>query len=193
MPEFAFKLNVDLPERERRDVERVLPALTASLVELRRAKIRANEEQLIEMFLGDVQPTPLDMQSARLQANARRAVFTGSPWLTAAEIGELANLGPANPIGTVSRWKQQGRIFALRRDGRDYFPQYALGADFRPQPAMVDIIGTLHGFSGERLAAWFESTSSFLGGQRPRELLATEPDRVLAAARDALEAEESLG
>jgi hypothetical protein len=105
----------------------------------------------------------------------------------------MARLGQANPFGTVGRWKQQGRIFAIRRDGRDHFPQYALGDDFRPLPAMARVLPELSHHSSEWIAGWFESTSSFLGGARPRELIATEPERVIAAARDTVEAEEFAG
>ncbi|MBS0342137.1 MAG: hypothetical protein JSS56_16580 [Proteobacteria bacterium] len=141
------------------------------------------------MFVGDVQITPVDMQRARLQAVAKRAVLEGSEWLTAPQIGELAKLGTANPVGTVSRWKAQKRIFSIRRFEREYYPRYGLGDDFHPLPALKEAIHVLDGWGGERLAAWFESRSGFLGGQRPREILALEPTKVLSAARDAAEAE----
>ncbi len=45
-------------------------------------------------------------------------------------------------------------------------------------------MGVLAGYDPELLAAWFDSTSRFLGGKRPRELLTTEPAKVIAAARN---------
>jgi hypothetical protein len=67
-------------------------------------------------------------------------------------------------------------------------PRYALGDDLRPLPGLTPVLPLLEGYTGERLASWFESPSSFLGGARPREILATDPSRVLAAARDAADA-----
>jgi hypothetical protein len=186
-------LNLPGIEGEREDVQKVLPELAVAYLQLRHAKREENQRTLIEMFLGDLRPTPLDVQCARLEAQAHRAVLTGTQWLTAQEVAELANLGPGHPVATVNRWKQQRRIFAIRRDGRDYFPRYGLGADFRPLPALERVLKILTHYSNERLAAWFESTSGFLGGQRPREALTTDPDRVIAAAQDAVEAEEFTG
>jgi hypothetical protein len=37
-----------------------------------------------------------------------------------------------------------------------------------------------------RLAAWFESTNSMLGGRRPREVIGDDPKLVIEAARDHL-------
>ena len=37
------------------------------------------------------------------------------------------------------------------------------------------------------LAYWFSSVNSFLGGKRPQDVLAKQPDRVIAAAVDELE------
>lgn len=45
----------------------------------------------------------------------------------------------------------------------------------------------------ELLAGWFDSSSRFLGGRRPRELVAVEPAKVLAAARNMIEVREHHG
>ena len=82
-------------------------------------------DRLVDLLVGDVALTPVDMKRARLEAQALRAIRQGTEWLTAAEIADLAGPGLANPIATVSRWKQQWRIFALRQGGKDYFPKYA--------------------------------------------------------------------
>lgn len=192
MSEFAFRLDEELSDRERAEVERLLPQAARLIVHLRRARVNTNLEKLVDMFVGDVEITPVDMQLPRLQAAAKRAVLEGSEWLTAPQIGELAKLGTANPVGTVSRWKAQKRIFSIRRSDREYYPRYGLGEDFHPLPALKEAIRLLEGWSGERLAAWFESRSGFLGGQRPREILATEPAKVLSAARDSINA-DSIG
>ena len=65
-------------------------------------------DRLVDLLVGDVALTPVDMKRARLEAQALRAIRQGTEWLTAAEIADLAGLGPANPIATVGRWKQQG-------------------------------------------------------------------------------------
>ena len=42
-----------------------------------------------------------------------------------------------------------------------------------------DVERMLDKHSGEWLATWFESTNSFLGGKRPRELLLSDPASVI--------------
>ena len=98
------------------------------------------------------------MRLVRLQEHAREAVQLGTEWLTSAEHAELAH------------WKDQGLIFAISRDGEDLFPRYALGADHRPFRVMAEMLALLKEYSSENLASWFESTSSVLGGARPREV-----------------------
>ncbi len=198
--ELAFTVRVDLPfvdqgdlERERAEMQRELLGLAKAVVQLRSARREVKRDQLVQLFVGDVTPTPVDIDRARLEAQAWRQILNGGEWLTAAEVGELANLGAGNPVATVNRWKKDRKIFAITRDGRDYFPRYALGPDFRPLPAVADVLKILPWQSGERLAAWFESTSSFLGGKRPREVLASDPAWVARAAQDAVDAENFAG
>lgn len=195
--ELAFSFSVDLPfvdkgelERERAEVQRELPGVTRAILQLRREHRELNRDQLVKLFVGDVTPTPVDIDRARLEAQAwRQILVSGDGWLTAVEVGELAHLGAGNPVATVNRWKKDRKVFAIQRDGRDYFPRYALGPDFRPLPAVAAVLKILPWQSGERLAAWFESTSSFLGGKRPREVLSSDPKWVARAAQDAVEAE----
>ena len=54
-----------------------------------------------------------------------------------------------------------------------------------------DILAVLAGYDPELLAGWFDSTSRFLGGKRPRELVANEPAKALAAARYMIEVQEN--
>jgi len=87
-----------------------------------------------------------------------------------------------NPSAAASRWKNSDAIFAIEFDGRDRYPQYALGLDFRPLPEMAEIIRIMRPIEPLKLAAWFESISSFLGGKRPREVIAQDAKRVVQAA-----------
>lgn len=143
--------------------------------------------------LGGAPLRPLDVKRAKLYAKAMAAVRGGTEWLTAAEVAEYAGLGPVNPVATVRRWEKHGRIFNLRWGGKDYYPRYTLGADFHPLPVIKDILAVLGVYDSDLLAAWFDSTSRYLGGRRPRELVATAPADVLAAARNLIEVQENHG
>ena len=193
--EYAFCIQLDLPSSasDRKVIEELLPQLAATAMEVRHEKREQVRRQLVALLVGDVPPTAVDMTSARLEAKAWRQILTGSEWLTAQQISELAGLGPGNPVATVNRWKKDRKIFALHRDGRDYFPRYGLGPDFRPLRQLAEVLRVLDDYDGESLAAWFESTSSFLGGKRPREVLTSDPLRVIDGAQNTVESEQYAG
>ena len=180
-----------LTDKDLEDVKRLMSDVVAVALAARPRRREAVRDQLVNLLVGDVALTSVDMKRARLEAQALRAIRQSTEWLTAAEVGDLADLGPANPIATVGRWKQQGRIFALRQGGKDHYPRYALGPDFHPLPVVKEILAVLTGYDPELLAGWFDSTSRLLGGKRPRELVASEPAEVLAAARNMIEAQEN--
>ncbi len=180
-----------LTDKDLEDVKRLMSDVVAVALAARPRRREAVRDQLVNLLVGDVALTSVDMKRARLEAQALRAIRQSTEWLTAAEVGDLADLGPANPIATVGRWKQQGRIFALRQGGKDHYPRYALGPDFHPLPVVKEILAVLTGYDPELLAGWFDSTSRLLGGKRPRELVASEPAKVLAAARNMIEAQEN--
>lgn len=86
----------------------------------------------------------------------------------------------------LDQWLRERKVFALERDGQRYFPSYAFDSSYRPLSAVAGVLGILKDFyrNDESVAAWFESTSSFLGGARPRELVASDPERTMACAQD---------
>jgi hypothetical protein len=121
-----------------------------------------------------------------LERRAIEAIMNGSEWRSAAEIGRLLDPEAVNPHAAVSRWQASGRIFGIDHRGRKMYPAYIFDATWQPLPAVKKVLSTLADYSPFKLAAWFESTNSSLGGRRPRELVARDPDAVLAAAKDQL-------
>ena len=118
-------------------------------------------------------------------------VLKGTKWLnsTAVDIkarGVQAKVisTAANPFARASRWSKEGKIFGLKMEGETRYPAYAFQPNGQPVPAMSEVLKVLSGMSPFAIAAWFESTSSFLGGARPRELLATDGTKVIAAAAE---------
>jgi len=118
---------------------------------------------------------------------ARKAVLESGDWLTATQIAEMADFGADNPSAQPNKWKKDGQIFAVHHRGVDYFPGYALNpsTDYRPTKNLAGVLSVLREQKDDwGLAYWFASVNSFLGGKRPQDLLISEPDRVLAAAKD---------
>lgn len=122
-----------------------------------------------------------------MRRRARKELLDSGDWLSAKEVARIAGLSERNPSVQPNKWKRSGRIFAIDHDGQDYFPAYGLDpeAAFRPCKALAEIIAIFKDHKdGWGLGYWFHSANSFLGGRRPQDLLATEPDQVIAAAKD---------
>ena len=126
----------------------------------------------------------LDAVRAALEQRAIAAVFAGTEWLTADQIGRLRDPAAKNPHGTANRWRAEGKVFALTKGGILYYPRYAFDEVLDPHAAVAAVLSLLAGYSSYRVASWFESTNSHLGGARPRNGLAGKPQAVIAAARD---------
>lgn len=190
METLNFSFQVQLPEgihlarSEIEEVERFVPDLVSMVLERRQALSKQQREALVELLVREVPMKPLDMKLAKLQARALERIYSGTRWLTADQIGTLGKHGTANPAAAAHRWKANDQLFAIRRDGRDMYPRYALGDDFTPLPVVKRVLKTLVNHDPLRVAGWFESTSSFLGGKRPRQLIAAQPERVVQAAQD---------
>ncbi len=161
-----------------------LAPLVASVVARRQHEAYA---RIIDALVPAVPPPRHMLVEARMAAQARTAVLEAGDWLTAAQVAELAGFSTTNPSAQPSRWKKDGLIFAIRHQGNDYFPAWALDAragyrPFKGLGAVLRAFGDARDGWGQ--AAWFAAVNSMLGGKRPQDVLASEPERVLAAAAD---------
>lgn len=154
------------------------------------ALLEQHRKSLAKMIEAYAEMVPLDkteLLQAKMIKNARKAALESTSWLTAREIGEMAELAPNNPSVQVSKWKRDHRIFSINRGNVALFPAYALDSakGYRPVRGLRPIL-ELFGESkdGWGLAYWFSSVNSYLGGKRPQDLLASHPERVLAAAQE---------
>ena len=171
-----------------------LSNMASSMFELfQQHQSRVTLERLAEALVPSTPAPPRILKEAAMLIKARKAVLESGDWLTAAELTQLAQLSTANPSAQPNKWKKAGRIFAIHHNGVDYFPAYGLDKDegFRPLKALAQVIEVFDGHKdGWGMAFWFLSANSFLGGKRPQDLLATQPERVIAAARDEVQGVE---
>lgn len=163
----------------------------ANIVQLVGLKFAGHEREalasLVDALVPIAPPTPTQLKEAVMLGKARAAVLEESHWLKAAQVAELAGFSKKNPSAQPNKWKREGLIFAIRHHGIDYFPGYGLDPQtgYRPLKAMAKVIEVFgETKDGWGLAYWFSSANGFLGGKRPRDLLATEPERVIAAVKD---------
>jgi hypothetical protein len=77
-------------------------------------------------------------------------------------------------------------VFAVEHDGVEYFPLFGLDPEkkYEPYASLGRVLDVLDGNkSGWSLAFWFAGLNSFVDDRRPQDLLASEPEQVIAAAR----------
>ena len=166
----------------------------ASLADLVKTIVGKHHRESLEAIVGALvpkaPPTPTELKEATMLARARTAVIDSGDWMTAAQIAAVAGFSASNPSAQPNKWKREGAIFAIRHNGVDYFPSYGLdpASGYRPRKALSIILNTFGDTKDSwGLSYWFMSANSFLAGKSPRDCLATEPERVIAAAADECE------
>ena len=127
-----------------------------------------------------------DRRMEASMAKSIDAIFNGTQWLTAAELGHAARPGAANPHSIPSRWRAARKIFGVERRGQLLFARYQFDETFEPVPAVARVLRTLTESSPIGIASWFESRNAFLDGGRPKEWLGKDPELVVQAAEDSL-------
>ena len=141
----------------------------------------ANIEKMLDVFLSDTPRPPvetdLDIDNARLRAD----YLQETPHLTAAQVHAASGLDPRNRSEPASRWKREGRLFAVRRSGIDLYPAFQF-EDGAPRPIIKKILAALpNDMTGWQIAMWFASGNGWVGGDEPQERL-SDPDAVVDAA-----------
>ena len=115
-----------------------------------------------------------------MQTIAENTVLSSGEWLTRAELNNISL--------ELDEWERSGKIFSVHHDNTDYYPIYTLDSEHRPLDAIKELISIFSGHKdGWGMAFWFMSANGYLGGVTPKSIVAAEPERVLAAARDDVE------
>ncbi|HYG61475.1 MAG TPA: phasin family protein [Thermoanaerobaculia bacterium] len=142
-------------------------------------------EMIDAMLPPSAVPSPVAVLQARRNAEARAALFAEFGGLTSADVAELAGSKARNKAALANRWKQEGRIFSVPYQGGTYFPGFQFDAQGRPRPVVAEVIAVLGPpVSTEwELALWFMGRHGSVGDRRPVDLLDSEPDAVIQAAR----------
>ena len=167
-------------------IERAIEMLQPAAARRRAQLTDANIEEMLEVFLSDAPRAPietdLDIDNARLRAQ----YLQETRLLTSAQVRAASGLSPRNKSEPASRWKREGRLFAVRRSGTDLYPAFQF-VDGVPHPAIRKILAALpKDMTGWQIAMWFASGNGWLGGDEPQTRL-SDPDGVVAAASELTE------
>jgi hypothetical protein len=175
---------------EMRLLELMIRRVTEFYPQLMRQRQHEAIDKIVSALLPEVAIPDAALAQARMMVDAKSAILNSGDLLPAGEIAKLAGYSANNPSAQPNKWKRDGAIFAIHHKGTDYFPIYALNPDenYRPYKAVADILRVFGDTKDSwGLAFWFAGLNSFLDDQRPQDLLAADPERVIAAAKDEVE------
>lgn len=173
---------VRTPDGESRELLRLVLARLASMAAIHReALAERNIELMIESILPDAPRADvraeLEIDNARLRAD----YLQKERMLTASQIRAASSLNPKNGSEPASRWKREGRIFAVRHGGRDLYPAFQF-ADGQPRQVIKDVLAQMPRWATPwQVALWFASGNGWLDGATPEERI-DAPGEVVEAA-----------
>jgi hypothetical protein len=171
-------------------LELMIRRVTEFYPQLMRQRQHEAIDKIVSALLPEVAIPDAVLAQARMMVDAKSAILNSGDLLPAGEIAKLAGYSANNPSAQPNKWKRDGAIFAIHHKGTDYFPIYALNPDenYRPYKAVADILRVFGDTKDSwGLAFWFAGLNSFLDDQRPQDLLAADPERVIDAAKDEVE------
>ncbi len=177
--------DAELTELLRRVVAR-LPSMAAIH---RQALTERNIELMIESILPDMPRADIRAQLEIDNARLRADYLQETRMLTGSEIRAGSGLNPKNASEPASRWKREGRIFAVRHGGRDLYPAFQFSGG-QPRRVIKDILAQLPAsLTPWQIAMWFASGNGWLDGATPEERLEAPGEVVEAALHLATPAE----
>ena len=142
----------------------------------------ANIEKILDVMLSDAPRARIETELGIDNARLRAGYLQETPLLTAAEVRAASGLQPRNKSEPASRWKREGKLFAVRRSGIDLYPAFQF-ADGAPRPVVKKVLAALpKGMTGWQVAMWFASGNGWLDGAEPQEYLSA-PEAIIDAAR----------
>jgi hypothetical protein len=150
---------------------------------------RQTIDALVDILTPREVASPLVMRQARAIIRARKGVLDSGDFLTRAQVAEAAGLSGKNLSSQLHKWEAAGQIFALKHYNLHYYPSYGLDQEsFQPLGGMAPTLEVFKDYKDSwGLAYWFLSANGLLGGRRPKDVLATDPQSVLEAARREVE------
>jgi len=89
-----------------------------------------------------------------------------------------------NASAALGKYRKDGKLFALDRGGRYYYPEFQFTDDDLPRPVMKELLAAVPSDAQSwPLLSWFDAPNVHLGGAKPREAIAKMPGQVLMAAQ----------
>lgn len=132
-----------------------------------------------ETFKLPMSPLQVQQSQNRRLEKARRSLLSEFGAFSPDEVASMAG-----DKETAERWEQEGRIFAVDREGCLLYPSFQFDSKGVPRPVIAQALEALgRDTSPWGLALWFTAANGWLRGKRPVDLLDSDPDDVAEAVR----------
>jgi hypothetical protein len=120
---------------------------------------------------------------ARRNADARRELLSEFPALTSAEVAATAGSRAANRASLANRWRDEGKVFAIRVGEQQLYPAFQFDEHGRPVGTIASVLSAFNGqLTDWQTALWFTTPTGWLGDRRPVDVMSEEPESVIEAA-----------
>ena len=134
-------------------------------------------------------PSPVELDMAQRLATRHARVLNEFGHFTAEQLADANRSQASNRAALADNWRKRRQVFAVPHPDktareRDVYPAFQF-EDHKPIRAVHDVLQAFGAHKAPwKLALWFTSNNGWLpGSARPVDLLATDPQAVIGAAR----------
>ena len=134
-------------------------------------------------------PSPVELDMAQRLATRHARVLNEFGHFTAEQLAQANRSQASNRAALADNWRKRRQVFAVPHPDktareRDVYPAFQF-EDHKPVRAVHDVLQAFGAHKAPwKLALWFTSNNGWLpGSARPVDLLATDPQDVIGAAR----------
>jgi hypothetical protein len=110
----------------------------------------------MHMHKADIEPNQGLEEETLRRLQTIQEIFSKEKWLTADMLNHLQAEPPSNHLLPASDWKQQGKIFSVTFEEKEYFPRYEFDAAYQPLSLIGDVLAAFGPVADTwQIAAWF--------------------------------------
>lgn len=127
---------------------------------------------------------PHEEPSARRWAALKDQLLRENPVAPGRELGKITGSTATNLSERASKWRRDGKVFAVNNGREDVFPLFQIQEN-KPAPVVETLLKLLRPkLTDWEIFAWFGTPDEWAcNGDMPKNLLTTDPDAVIEAAR----------
>jgi hypothetical protein len=145
----------------------------------------------MHMHKADIEPDQGLEEETLRRLQTIQEIFSKEKWLTGEMLNHLQAEPPSNHLLPASDWKQQGQIFSVTFEEKEYFPCYEFDTTYRPLPLIGDVLAAFGPVADTwKIAAWFHYPNGWIVESDDNGIRAIAPKDALDRRDDLMKALE---